>query len=229
MTARQDPFPSLAGQGMVSIDVETYDPGLKDEGPGWHKDGFIAGVAVGTEAGHRAYYPLAHEGGGNLDKDKVLRWLRAELADPQRAESLRERDLRSGVPGGRRRRVKGPLYDIQIAEPLIDETRTSYSLEAMAQHYFDEGKVDAALEQLDHRASARRRRPQVQLQELERRHLARAGRDRRALRHRRHRSAAAHFRPAKGGARTARPVVAVRDGDLAHSDAPGHAAARRRR
>jgi DNA polymerase I-like protein with 3'-5' exonuclease and polymerase domains len=145
MTARQDPFPSLAGQGMVSIDVETYDPGLKDEGPGWHKDGFIAGVAVGTEAGHRAYYPLAHEGGGNLDKDKVLRWLRAELADPRVPKVFANAIYDLGFLAAAGVAVKGPIYDIQIAEPLIDETRASYSLEALAQHYFEEGKVDDAL------------------------------------------------------------------------------------
>jgi hypothetical protein len=85
MRARQqEMFPSLAGQGMVSIDVETCDPDLKDRGPGWHRDdGFIAGVAVGTEAGLRRYYPVAHAAGENLDKAKVFGWLKAELANPK--------------------------------------------------------------------------------------------------------------------------------------------------
>jgi hypothetical protein len=77
-------FPRLAGQGMISVDVETCDPDLKDRGPGWHRDdGFIAGVAVGTEAGLRRYYPIAHAEGENLDKTKVFGWLKAELADPK--------------------------------------------------------------------------------------------------------------------------------------------------
>ena len=40
-------FPSLEGQGMISIDVETRDPDLKTKGPGYHRDGYIAGIAVG--------------------------------------------------------------------------------------------------------------------------------------------------------------------------------------
>jgi DNA polymerase I-like protein with 3'-5' exonuclease and polymerase domains len=41
--------------------------------------------------------------------------------------------------------VRGPLYDVQLAEPLIDETRPSYSLEALAQHHLGEGKLDDEL------------------------------------------------------------------------------------
>ena len=51
-------FPSLAGQGAISIDCETFDPDLKTRGPGPHRDGYIAGIAIGTEAGYRNYFPL---------------------------------------------------------------------------------------------------------------------------------------------------------------------------
>jgi hypothetical protein len=45
-------FPSLASQGAISIDCETFDPDLRTRGPGPHRDGYIAGIAVGTEAGY---------------------------------------------------------------------------------------------------------------------------------------------------------------------------------
>ncbi len=45
-------------------------------------------------------------------------------------------------------KVAGPFYDVQIAEPLLDETRLSYSLETLAQHYLGEGKVQDQLETL---------------------------------------------------------------------------------
>jgi hypothetical protein len=142
---RQDLFPSLRGQGMVSVDCETYDPGLKERGPSWHRDGYIAGVAIGTEAGHRGYYPIAHQGGGNLDKAKVLAWLKAELSDPKVGKVFANAIYDLGFLAAAGVEVRGPLYDIQLAEPLIDETRTSYSLEALAQHYFGEGKLDDEL------------------------------------------------------------------------------------
>jgi DNA polymerase I-like protein with 3'-5' exonuclease and polymerase domains len=145
MTARQNPFPSLAGQGMISLDVETCDPELKERGPGWHSGAFIAGVAVGTEAGHRAYYPLAHEGGGNLDKAKVLAWLRAELSNPRVPKVGANLIYDLGFLAAAGVTVRGPLFDVQLAEPLIDETRPSYSLEALAQHHLGESKADDEL------------------------------------------------------------------------------------
>ena len=49
-------------------------------GPGAIRgDGYIVGVSVATE-GFKAYYPFAHEGGDNLPKDVVIRYLKRELA-----------------------------------------------------------------------------------------------------------------------------------------------------
>jgi DNA polymerase I-like protein with 3'-5' exonuclease and polymerase domains len=148
MSARaQELFPSLRGQGMIAIDCETNDPDLKNSGPGYHRGGFICGVSIGTESGFRAYYPIAHQGGGNLDKTKVLSWLKAELADANVPKVGANLGYDLGFLAEAGVDVRGPLYDIQLAEPLIDETRRSYSLEALAQHYLEEGKIDAALEE----------------------------------------------------------------------------------
>jgi DNA polymerase I len=143
---RQDLFPSLAGQGMISLDVETFDPNLRDEGPGWHRDGFIAGIAIGSEKGFRQYYPIGHEAGDNFDRERVLSWLRVQLANPKVAKTGANIGYDLGFLAAAGVEVPGPLYDVQIAEPLIDETRRSYSLESIAQSYFKEGKVDDQLE-----------------------------------------------------------------------------------
>jgi len=140
-----DTFPSLKGQGMISIDVETRDPDLKTNGPGYHRDAYIVGIAVGTEAGFRKYYPIAHEAGGNMNRDQVLSWLRPQLQLPvPKVGANLIYDLgffrAAGVP------VAGPFYDIQIAEPLLCETRMSYSLESLAQIYLGEGKKDDEME-----------------------------------------------------------------------------------
>jgi DNA polymerase I-like protein with 3'-5' exonuclease and polymerase domains len=135
-------FPDLRGQGMIAVDVETYDPDLKTRGPGPHRGGYIAGVAVGTEAGFRQYYPVAHQGHPNLDKQKVFGWLGDQLkreGQPKVGANLLY-DLQffkhEGVP------VTGPFYDVQVAEPLLDETQLSYSLESIALRRLGEGKRD---------------------------------------------------------------------------------------
>jgi DNA polymerase I-like protein with 3'-5' exonuclease and polymerase domains len=140
-------FPSLTGQGAISIDCETYDPDLKKRGPGPHRDGFIAGIAVGTESGYRNYFPIAHEPGPNLPKAAVLSWLSRELqSDVPKIGANLIYDLAFLSTAGVK--ATGPFYDVQIAEPLLDETRLSYSLETLAQHYLGEGKVEDQLETL---------------------------------------------------------------------------------
>lgn len=138
-------FPSLAGQGAIAFDVETYDPELKTRGPGAHRDGFIAGVAVGTERGFRQYYPVAHEEGPNLPKDQVFAYLRKELQTPVPkigANLIYDLGFLAEVDVF----PTGPFYDVQVAEPLLDESAFSYSLEALAQKYLSVGKTDEELD-----------------------------------------------------------------------------------
>jgi DNA polymerase-1 len=142
-----DLFPSLEGQGLISLDCETCDPELMEEGPGWHRDGtFIAGVAIGTEAGFRRYYPLAHEGGGNVDRARALEWLNAQLrGDTPKVGANLSYDL--GFLNAAGVQVGGPLYDIQIAEPLLNENRFQYGLDVLAKDYLGVGKVDDELDE----------------------------------------------------------------------------------
>ena len=143
-TINAECFPSLAGMGAIAVDVETIDPQLKEHGPGAHRGGYIAGIAIGTEAGYREYYPVAHEAGQNLPREAVFRWLRRELKrDVPKIGANLIYDLAflaaAGVP------VQGPLYDVQIAEPLLDENRRTYSLKSLAQKYLGEHKVEQTL------------------------------------------------------------------------------------
>ena len=169
-------FPSLAGQGEISIDMETNDPELRTRGPGAHRGGYIAGIAIGTEAGFRGYYPIAHENDAdNLPREKVLAWLGQQLQLPVPKIGARLLyDLIFLDAAG----VKscGPYWDVQIAEPLIDETRRVYNLESLARKYLKTGKREEVHDSLDRGTSRRQAAPQGA-------HLARAGEDRRTIRH----------------------------------------------
>lgn len=139
-------FPSLEGQGAIAIDVETCDIELKTRGPGALRGSYICGVAIGTEAGFRRYYPIRHETGDNLDPEKVMAWLRRELKRPVPkvgANLLYDLAFLNVVGVD----VAGPFYDVQVAEPLLDENRLSYQLEVLAQHWLKEGKVENAMRQ----------------------------------------------------------------------------------
>jgi len=134
----QPSFPSLKSAKLISIDCETKDEQLKTHGPGYHRDGAIAGVAIAVD-GFSEYYPVAHEGGGNLDKAKVYAWLREQLrGDQPKLFAHAAYDL--GFLNSAAIKVNGPIYDVQIAEPLLNESRRSYSLETLSQHYLKRGK-----------------------------------------------------------------------------------------
>ena len=63
-----DELKDLSGYKEVAIDLETCDPELTTLGSGnVIGRGHIAGVAVAVE-GWSGYYPIGHEGGGNMDK-----------------------------------------------------------------------------------------------------------------------------------------------------------------
>ena len=74
-----DVLPDLSGEKIIAIDVETRDPNLISKGPGWSRDdGQLIGIAVAAE-GWNAYLPIAHEGGGNMSKNTVCRWMQDQL------------------------------------------------------------------------------------------------------------------------------------------------------
>ncbi|HIL25927.1 MAG TPA: hypothetical protein EYG21_00815 [Nitrospinaceae bacterium] len=142
-------FPRLSGIKQLGLDCETKDPNLLKIGPGSiRKDGYVVGVSLATDD-RSWYFPIAHEGGGNLDKDKTVRWLREVLGDEgiSKIGANLQYDL-EWLRSDLQCTVQGPLYDIQLAEPLLDEDRTGgYSLENLSRWYLKEGKEEGKLKQ----------------------------------------------------------------------------------
>jgi DNA polymerase I-like protein with 3'-5' exonuclease and polymerase domains len=139
-----DNFPSLKGYSHVAIDLETKDPELKAMGSGAIRGkGNIVGIAVAVE-GWSAYYPIAHEGGGNMDKDKVMAWIK-EVCSATNTKLFHNAMydvcwLRAaGVE------IKGEIVDTMVMTSLIDENRLWYSLNSVAFDYLGKTKNEAAL------------------------------------------------------------------------------------
>ena len=69
-------YPTLDRYEAVAIDLETCDTNLMEMGPGWPRnDGYVIGIAIST-GDFTAYYPIKHVGGGNLDYDKVVNYIK---------------------------------------------------------------------------------------------------------------------------------------------------------
>lgn len=143
-------LPDLSGVKRISIDCETYDPDLKNTGPGVRRDGRMVGYSVGIDHGPRFYLPFGHEGGDNLPKDKCILWAKDHLAsfkgEITGANLIYDLDYfaEEGVEFDPTVR----FFDTQIAEPLLDENRFAYGLDVLAKDYLQEGKDEAMLREV---------------------------------------------------------------------------------
>ena len=139
-----DNYPDLKGYKYIAIDLETKDPDLKARGSGAViGNGHIVGIAVAVD-GWSAYYPIAHEGGGNLDKDKVLNWIKQVCAnDNVKIFHNAMYDVcwlrAAGV------QINGHIVDTMVMASLIDENRLAYTLNSISFKYLNDVKDEKAL------------------------------------------------------------------------------------
>ncbi len=138
-------FPDLKSCDIIGIDVETKDPNLMTMGPGGVRgDGYLLGVAIAT-SDFNCYYPMRHESGDNVDIPKFVAYLKDMLSTscPKVGANIIY-DLEwlraEGVY------VKGPKYDIQIAEWLLDEEKREYNLNSLCLQYLKKTKFEVKLE-----------------------------------------------------------------------------------
>jgi DNA polymerase I-like protein with 3'-5' exonuclease and polymerase domains len=139
-------FPNLSEAKEIAIDLETCDPNLESFGPGWPRnDGFIVGYAVAVE-GWSGYYPVAHQGGGNLDKRLVERWV-TDVCKTQADKIMHNAAYDLGWLRASGFEVNGTIYDTMLAAPLLDENRFSFSLNSLGFDYLKEMKSEQGLKQ----------------------------------------------------------------------------------
>ena len=137
-------FPDLSDAKYIAIDLETKDPDLTSRGSGAIKGhGEIVGVALAVE-GWKGYYPIAHEGGGNIDRRIVLEWFKKVCALP--CPKIFHNAMYDvcwikayGIP------INGHIIDTMVMASLIDENRWSYSLNSISFHELNKTKDEQAL------------------------------------------------------------------------------------
>ena len=143
----------------VSVDLETYDPDLKEKGSGaLREEGFVCGIAVATDT-QTIYFPIRH----NIDKDKQKNNEYGKNLPPKETWKKLNKVLfqnptikkvfhnamydvcwirkESGLM------PKGELLDTMIAASVIDANRLSYSLDSVAKTYLKEKKYKYDLKQ----------------------------------------------------------------------------------
>ena len=139
-------FPDLSKYDEIAIDLETKDPDLTKKGScSTRGGGEVVGIAVAVKD-WCGYYPIAHEGGGNLDRKKVLKWFTDVLKTP--AKKIFHNAMydvlwikRLGLT------IHGTIVDTMVATALVNENRFRFDLNSVAKEYTGIGKNESALQE----------------------------------------------------------------------------------
>jgi len=127
----------LEGIDTVAVDLETYDPGLKDQGSGAIRgNGFVCGIAIAT--GKDTYYfPIRHAHTDNIKPEDAWPYLNEKLFQNSKIKKVFHNAMydvcwiraESGLM------PQGPLLDTMVAASVIDENRMRYSLDSLSNDY----------------------------------------------------------------------------------------------
>jgi len=137
-------FPDLRKIDEIAIDLETKDPDLIKKGSGSIVgNGEVIGIAVATKH-YKGYFPIAHEGGGNMDKSRVLLWLKDILEAPS-TKIFHNAIYDVCWLKAMGFKINGDIACTMIAAAVTDENRFRYDLNSLSWKYLGYGKNEAAL------------------------------------------------------------------------------------
>jgi len=139
----------LNGIDTVAIDLETYDPDLKDKGSGAIRGtGFVCGIAIATGK-QTLYFPIQHAHTDNIEPEEAWPYLNKKLFQNPNIRKVFHNAMydvcwiraKSGLM------PQGPLLDTMVAASVIDENRMKYSLDSLGKDYLDDFKYKWDLQQ----------------------------------------------------------------------------------
>jgi len=141
---KPEEFPDLRQADTIAIDLETHDPDLKSMGSGSVTGkGKVVGIAVAVD-GYSGYFPFDHEGGGNLEKSKVIQWFTDICQSP--SDKIFHNAMYDvcwiramGI------KINGNIYDTMIAASLVNENRFRFDLNSLGWDYVGKGKNETEL------------------------------------------------------------------------------------
>lgn len=138
-------LPQFHEDDEVALDTENHDPDLTQKGPSHLRGlGKVAGISL-SNGKDSVYLPIAHEGGGNLDKAVVVAYLK-DLTKRIRRWIMANAQYDVGWLATLGIRPEGSIWDIQLADALLNEERVDgYSLNAIGKRWLGKGKDEGLL------------------------------------------------------------------------------------
>ena len=144
---KPEEFPDLRQAHTIAIDLETHDPDLKTLGSGSIVGrGKVVGIAVAVD-GYSGYFPFDHEGGGNLEKSKVIQWF-TEICQCSADKIFHNAMYDVSWIRSMGIKINGNIYDTMIAASLVNENRFRFDLGSLGWDYVGRGKNETELNQI---------------------------------------------------------------------------------
>lgn len=141
-------FPNLHSENFIGVDTETYDPDLKEDGPGWgRKRGYVVGISIATIDGTKYYFPVNHaiDRQYDLPLGKLIAYMQDIVGNPNINKIGANCIYDYGWFIDMGLTPRGMWYDVQFAEALIDGHARSYSLDTLATKYLGLKKTNDEL------------------------------------------------------------------------------------
>lgn len=139
------PPPDISNIHDIVLNFET-------DGLDWRRGNKPVGVTIGSLDGRlHQYLPFAHRGGGNLDEEQVLDYLRREVRGKRITNANTRFDVHMGMNIGVDFEAQGcEVSDVQHWAALLDDHRRRFALDVLARDYL--GGVE--VERVDERVMA---------------------------------------------------------------------------
>lgn len=140
-------LPDLRGTGVIAIDTETRDDGLKyDRGPGWAIGmSRVVGVSMASKRG-KVYVSLRHPESENFDHDQVGRWLADHVGSGEEIVFQNAPyDLGNITTEWPDVPLPDRLHDTNGMAFMLDEQRLTYNLDSLCRWQGVPGKDESLL------------------------------------------------------------------------------------
>lgn len=132
-------LPSWKNAHRIGFDLETRDKQLTELGINPRRENtYIIGFSFAFDFNHKYYIPIRHEGGGNVNVERALHYLKSQLVNLRRDQVLVGANLSYDLAFLRHELGWIPqckIHDVLMLDVLCNELHLEYSLDAVARRY----------------------------------------------------------------------------------------------
>lgn len=132
-----------APQNLPIFDQRYRRIAFDSEWDGVEQDSKAIGFSFCTETRDKYYLPIGHQGGGNLDRGLVRRWMKEQLRDKELVTLSGKGDIKKTLDFGVDLEAQGcTIREVQHKAALLSDVRRSFKMEDMLFDFLGRHKTE---------------------------------------------------------------------------------------